>query len=306
MSGIRLEWAQFGNFNSFDVIKSDTSMANIADSDLPDPLAINLKTMYYVDTSVTQGNTYYYKVRAWRGELGMVSSEIKCLADNDKHWNNVVSLLHFDNNLIDEKGILSYGIVDSITFSSNAKFEKALDLSGRSGLLSVSDNSINLGSEDYTIESYINAASFTVNTIQPVIFSIGNNNNIGNQEVVLGIESNTGKLFYRVYQDRTYIINDIKSTSAITLNAWTHVAIVRNGLNHFIFINGVLSASYEVTNNYSLINRPVDLIIGGIISTGNNKSWGRFDGLIDEFRFTKGVARYVESFTPPNKPFLNN
>lgn len=76
MAGIRLEWAQFGDFDSFDVIRSDTSMADVTDANLPSPIVSNLKTMYFVDTTVTPGNTYYYKVRAWRDGAGGVSGEV--------------------------------------------------------------------------------------------------------------------------------------------------------------------------------------------------------------------------------------
>ncbi|WP_312069454.1 hypothetical protein, partial [Acinetobacter sp.] len=72
MAGIRLEWAQFGDFDSFDVIRSNTSMIGVADANLPSPIATNLKTMYYVDTTVAEDSTYYYKVRAWRDGVSMV------------------------------------------------------------------------------------------------------------------------------------------------------------------------------------------------------------------------------------------
>lgn len=105
MAGIRLEWAQFGDFDSFDVIRSDTSLANIADDDLPSAIATNLKTMYYVDTSVELDNTYYYKVRAWRNDAGVVSSEIKCIASLNDDW--LFNLIPSNNKLIDTKNILT-------------------------------------------------------------------------------------------------------------------------------------------------------------------------------------------------------
>lgn len=78
--GIRLEFAQFGHFDSFDVIRSMTSMVGVADIDLPIPIATGLKTMYYVDANVVEGLTYYYKVRVWRGISKFVSAEIEIAA----------------------------------------------------------------------------------------------------------------------------------------------------------------------------------------------------------------------------------
>lgn len=74
--GIRLEFAQFGHFTSFDVIRSMVSMASVADEDLPTPIATGLKTMYYVDSDVVEGLTYHYKVRVWRGTTCFVSDEV--------------------------------------------------------------------------------------------------------------------------------------------------------------------------------------------------------------------------------------
>ena len=80
MAGIRLEWAQFGDFESFDVIRSNTSMASIADVDLPSPIATGLATMYYVDTTVVVGAVYYYKIRTNRSSGSLVSDEFVAVA----------------------------------------------------------------------------------------------------------------------------------------------------------------------------------------------------------------------------------
>lgn len=255
----------------------------------------------YVDATIEVGKTYFVRVGSVKNGVEKLSDEIFVTAD--AYATHVISLLHFDDNLTDEKGILSYVGVGSITYSLNAKFGKSLDLSSRKGLITTRSTEIQLGSSDYTIECFVRAKSFTKNIVDPVIFSIGDNNDAGNQEIILGIESTTGKLFYRVYQDDVYIVEDIKTLNALQLNKWTHVAITRSGLSHYIFINGLKKASYDVSSNYALENIAVDLIIGGIISVGSKIDWGRFDGLIDEFRFTKGIARYTENFDPPTIPF---
>lgn len=271
-------------------------------NNLPEPKAVlagDART--HIDTAVEVGKTYYVRIGSVKNGVEKISSEVSVIADAYSAY--VISLLHFDDNLIDEKEIFTYTPIGSISYSSNAKFGKSLDLSSRKGLLTTSSAQIQLGDLDYTIECFINAASFTKNIVEPVIFSIGNNNSAGNQEVILGVDSATSKAFYRVYEDGTYIVRDIKSSAALLLNTWSHVAITKSGVSHYIFIDGVLMASYDVSSSYTLASRSVDLIIGGIISTGSNSNWGRFDGLIDEFRFTKGIARYTEDFEPPTIPF---
>lgn len=80
MAGNRIEFAQFGHFDSFDVIRSLTSMLSLQDHELPTPIATGLKTMYYVDANVVEGLTYYYRVRVWRGSESFVSGEVACIA----------------------------------------------------------------------------------------------------------------------------------------------------------------------------------------------------------------------------------
>lgn len=74
----RIEFAQFGHFDSFDIIRSLTSMAHLKDHELPTPIMTGLKTMHYVDINVIKELTYYYRVRVWRGSESLVSEEVIC------------------------------------------------------------------------------------------------------------------------------------------------------------------------------------------------------------------------------------
>ncbi|USI87758.1 hypothetical protein LZ086_06975 [Acinetobacter johnsonii] len=125
MAGIRLEFAQFGDFDSFDIVRSPTSMAGVADANLPTPIATDLKTMYYVDTNIVENSIYYYKVRVWRGAISVVSSEIRVVAD--LYWENISSLLNFDgaNNstvFTDEKGTIWSRNGSPIISTAQSKF----------------------------------------------------------------------------------------------------------------------------------------------------------------------------------------
>lgn len=72
MAGVRLEFSQFGDFDSFNVYRSDTPIDINA---LPIPVATLLPTMYYVDTTAIPGQSYYYRVAAIRGSDSMISDE---------------------------------------------------------------------------------------------------------------------------------------------------------------------------------------------------------------------------------------
>jgi hypothetical protein len=99
MAGVRLEFAQFGHFDSFEVIRSLTSMVGLADHELPTPIATVLKTMYYVDTSVIENSTYYYKVRVNRGTESYLSNEISIFASNTNNMHGGIEELITINGL---------------------------------------------------------------------------------------------------------------------------------------------------------------------------------------------------------------
>lgn len=109
MAGIRLEFAQFGHFDSFEIIRSMISMVSVTDADLPTPIATGVKTMYYVDDAVTKGITYYYKVRVWRGADSLVSTELSVLAGELWTPSQLTTLIHFnaDNSVIDASNRVS-------------------------------------------------------------------------------------------------------------------------------------------------------------------------------------------------------
>jgi hypothetical protein len=83
--------------------------------------------------------------------------------------------------------------------------------------------------------------------------------------------------------------------TAYSANAWNHVAVTRaNQTSNDFWLNGTKIATL---NNGTLFS--------GTIGVG--KATGPFtamlDGYIDDFRITKGVARYTANFTPPTAPF---
>ncbi len=88
-----------------------------------------------------------------------------------------------------------------------------------------------------------------------------------------------------------------------TVNAWNHVALVRHGSNFTLYVNGVGNTSptpYSGTLNLAAHTSSSVLIGVAPSSTGFV-----FDGYLDEFRLTVGVARYTANFTPASGPFPN-
>jgi hypothetical protein len=83
------------------------------------------------------------------------------------------------------------------------------------------------------------------------------------------------------------------------LNQWNHVAVVRNGNNWRVYLNGIVD---------------LDIIVAGTITNNSGEAfnvgrWGYsanhfwYGGWIDEFRISKGIARWTAAFTPPTKSY---
>ena len=86
------------------------------------------------------------------------------------------------------------------------------------------------------------------------------------------------------------------SGAPLTTGAWYHVALVRASGIVTIYVNGNSVASATITTSIT----GTYLAVGGYYSTSYT-----FNGYIDDFRITSGVARYRYNFTPPAAPFPN-
>ncbi len=90
----------------------------------------------------------------------------------------------------------------------------------------------------------------------------------------------------------------LQHTSAITDANWHHVAFSRSGDYLRLFVDGVNSATATVTG--VTVNNSSSRFAVGRMGEYNQDYW---KGWIDEFRFSKGIARWTESFTPPTSPY---
>jgi len=89
--------------------------------------------------------------------------------------------------------------------------------------------------------------------------------------------------------------------TAFPTSQWNHVALTRAGNTARLWLNGAQIGTRDVTG---LVLPTQDrMTIGREVRSGSTPLAWR--GHIDEFRITKGIARYTSSFTPPAAPFPN-
>lgn len=92
----------------------------------------------------------------------------------------------------------------------------------------------------------------------------------------------------------TTVINCQTTTATGSTSSWQHIAIVRQGSQMYVFINGI---SQAITYN----NPTTSATIGSAasaISIGHNAVGNQLYGHIDEYRVSNS-ARWIANFTPP-------
>lgn len=87
----------------------------------------------------------------------------------------------------------------------------------------------------------------------------------------------------------------------LTLNAWNHLAFVRNGSGFVVYLNGVSAAIWS--SAAALYYNAADTWVLGGQNTGTARS---VSGYINDFFIVKGAAIWTNSFAPPARSQLGN
>jgi len=165
-------------------------------------------------------------------------------------------------------------------------------------LYAASSTNFELGSSDFTVEAWIYPTTITGS--ERGIFGIGTTDPDSN---LVRIQASSSKLQFWLGGSnsggpgagtKTGIIT---CGTALSLNTWYHIALVRSGSatnNVKLYLNGV--ADGQGTATYTIDAKPFGL---GMSYPGN--AIELFIGYIDDFRVTKGYARYTAAFTPPTQ-----
>ena len=170
--------------------------------------------------------------------------------------------------------------------TAQSKFGGAsIALDGSGDYLTVLNSSqFNFGVDDFTIEAWFYRTSTATS------FEIASYGNPGADGFFF--TSNTSAIDFGT---GSAVVLASSSTS-LALNVWTHIAVTRSSNVTRVFANGIAGAT--TTNALNNLNSTT------VFRVGANRAVNAFaTGYIDEFRITKGVARYTANFTPPTAPF---
>jgi hypothetical protein len=216
----------------------------------------------------------------------------------DAYFDDVTLLLKFDGDLSDSGplGATVTNVGSLATSSTQSKFGgESLAMPGVAGntYAQVTDSAVvDMGTGDYTIEGWFYASQLALaKTYFTLINSSGTSQITVDQEDASG----TARMFVG------YGAPLVSFSNAVSANQWQHVALVRDtsaGVFR-LFVDGVQQGT--LTDSIA-DHDAIRLEVGTWTINGDRD----FEGYIDEFRVTKGVARYTSDFTVPDEPFATS
>lgn len=146
------------------------------------------------------------------------------------------------------------------------------------------------GLNDFTIDFWVAIASFTVPAANQLIFDFRPPTTQGAYPT----------LYTQAGGVLTYFTNTANAITgpALSLNNWYHIALTRSAFQTRMFVDGtqVGSTFADSTNYLCGANRPVICSSGYGVGTETN-------GYFNEFRISKGIARWTANFTRPAAPY---
>ena len=235
-------------------------------------------------TGLTNGTAHVFRVAAVNGiGTGAYSTASAAVTPTagDPNFSSVVLLLPMEgtgNTFVD-----SSGTPKTVTASGNAtqstaqsKFgAKSASFDGDGDRLLVASSSAFTFSGDFTIEFW---CRFTSKPENYIAFFAGNT---GATQMFLTTHQSGNNLRWGLSATAEYASGNFEWA----LNTWYYVAVRRQSNAVTLWVNGtnITSGSPSNSNTYS----------GGFTLFGDIGSVNDFDGHIDEFRITNGVARTI-------------
>ena len=215
-------------------------------------------------------------------------------------YKDKVSLLLDGNDLTDKTGktITNTGV--TVDTSVKKYGSGSLKFNGSSYLTIPSSTDFDFGTEDFTIECWFKTTQ-TLSNATLFTREWGATSSGGLSLQVNGSYSAPFTVYLADYSTSSIFLS--ASSLSYRDGLWHHIAFVRNTNLFSLYLDGVRVASATFTGSLTSVNKNITL--GDDLTFGNGDR--RFIGYIDDFRITKGIARYTDNFTTPNElRYLNN
>jgi hypothetical protein len=166
----------------------------------------------------------------------------------------------------------------------------SVSFNGSSQYLSVANNAALQFGGDFTVEMWLYPTA-----LSGAKGVLGQRASEANSSPVLIELSSAAVTFYVSTSGSSVTL----TSPNITVNTWTHVALVRSGTTVSYYINGFAGGTTGTLVG-ALMTPVASTYIG--IDSASPTGVGYFPGYISNFRIVKGVAVYTGPFTPPTGP----
>ena len=146
----------------------------------------------------------------------------------------------------------------------------------------------NFGTSDFTIECWV-----YFNSVASTQMFVSSNHNAatGAGGWTFGYRADNTTLIFSCNANQQY-----GKTWSPSTGTWYHVAVSRSGTDLRLFVDGTQVGSTSTSSDN--ISGAADVWVGS-----NFVAPYALNGFIDDLRITKGVARYITTFTPPTSTF---
>jgi len=212
------------------------------------------------------------------------------------------SLLHFDGSdasttFTDESGKTWTAYGNAQIDTAQSKFGGASGLFDGTGDYITSPDSADLYFDgDFTIDFWVRFNSLPSSGAYMSFYAQRVD---GNNQLFFGINNTSGTYKGRFYNQTggTLTIDLFENLSGTTsTNTWYHIAIIRSGNDFKLFKDGVQCGS-TLTDSSPVTDFGASVYVGVFGSSFYLNGW------VDEFRISKGVARWTANFTPPTAAY---
>ena len=196
-----------------------------------------------------------------------------------------------------QNNLTLYG--DAKISSTQSKFGgTSLALDGTGDYATLPPNSLDLGAGNFTLESWV----YTTVTGQRCIVGATRNSD-GAGAYMLNISYSGAQVRFFCRYNGGSVLDYTVGSGDFPTNAWTHLAVTRDGANLRVFIDGTQVGTTNTTlGSFAIDNASLN---GNIYYIGRTTDGANeFTGFLDSLRVSK-TARYTSNFIPPTEPFAD-
>jgi len=103
---------------------------------------------------------------------------------------------------------------------------------------------------------------------------------------------------FRVTSAGAWLVN-LSAGTTVAANTWYHIALVRSGNNWYLLQLGSQLGTTTDSDAFPDFAANVEIGIWGSV-------WHGLNGWLDEFRVSKGIARWTGNFSPPTSAYVSD